>query len=140
MVLYSIDSPIYCHGPLLHTVQMAKIYHDSKTFVDKKLRFDPDLVAANFSQLMNLTHNKPSQNDLIIFISQHFESEGSEFQPWDPSDWLDEPSFLKKISNQQLRNWGKELHGAWKFLGRQIKGMQKNLFFLTFKRKESQKI
>ncbi|KZS20820.1 Trehalase [Daphnia magna] len=114
-------SPIYCHGPLLHTVQMAKIYHDSKTFVDKKLRFDPDLVAANFSQLMNLTHNKPSQNDLIIFISQHFESEGSEFQPWDPSDWLDDPSFLKKISNQQLRNWGKELHGAWKFLGRQIK-------------------
>ncbi|KAI9556421.1 hypothetical protein GHT06_016209 [Daphnia sinensis] len=114
-------SPIYCHGPLLHTVQMAKIYHDSKTFVDKKLRFDPDLVAANFSQLMDLTHNKPSQNDLIIFISQHFESEGSEFQPWDPSDWLDDPSFLKKISNQQLRNWGKELHGAWKFLGRQIK-------------------
>lgn len=102
---------------------MAKIYHDSKTFVDKKLRFDPDLVAANFSQLMDLTQNKPSQNDLVIFISQHFESEGSEFQPWDPSDWLDDPSFLKKISNQQLRNWGKELHGAWKFLGRQIKGM-----------------
>lgn len=28
------DSPIYCEGPLLHTVQLAKLYPDSKTFVD----------------------------------------------------------------------------------------------------------
>lgn len=114
---------------------MAKLYHDSKTFVDKKLRFDPELVAANFTQLMNLTDNNPSQNDLVIFISQHFESEGSEFQPWDPSDWLDSPSFLQNINNTQLRNWGKELHGAWKFLGRQIKGMQILLYkFSIFKK------
>lgn len=29
------DSPIYCEGPLLKTVQLAKLYPDSKTFVDK---------------------------------------------------------------------------------------------------------
>ena len=28
------DSPIYCSGDLLHTVQLAEIYSDSKTFVD----------------------------------------------------------------------------------------------------------
>lgn len=28
------DSPIYCSGDLLHTVQLAEIYADSKTFVD----------------------------------------------------------------------------------------------------------
>lgn len=29
------DSPIYCPGPLLETVQLAQLYPDSKTFVDK---------------------------------------------------------------------------------------------------------
>lgn len=101
---------------------MAKLFHDSKTFVDKKLRFHPELVSANFSRLMNHTRNQPSTNDLVIFINEHFESEGSEFAPWDPSDWHNTPSFLKKINNTQLRNWGEELHGAWKFLGRRIKG------------------
>jgi alpha,alpha-trehalase len=28
------DSPIYCHGEILHQVQLARPFHDSKTFVD----------------------------------------------------------------------------------------------------------
>lgn len=107
---------------------MAKLFHDSKTFVDKKLRFHPELVSANFTQLMNITGNQPSKNDLVLFINENFESEGSEFAPWDPSDWHENPSFLKKINNPQLRNWGQELHGAWKFLGRKIKGND-NVYF-----------
>lgn len=117
------NSQIYCHGPLLHTVQIAKLFHDSKTFVDKKLRFSPELVSANFSRLMDSTHNQPSKNDLIIFINENFEIEGSEFRPWNPTDWIANPSFLSKICNTQLREWGQELHGAWKFLGRTIKGI-----------------
>lgn len=31
------DSPIYCEGPLLKTVQLAGLYPDSKTFVDMVL-------------------------------------------------------------------------------------------------------
>lgn len=122
LILVTNCSQIYCHGPLLHTVQMAKLYHDSKTFVDKKLRFDPEVITANFTRLMNITRDQPTKNDLILFINEHFESEGSEFEPWDPSDWHETPSFLAKINNTQLRNWGDELHGAWKFLGRKIKG------------------
>lgn len=30
----SCDSPIYCDGDLLKTVQLARIFADSKTFVD----------------------------------------------------------------------------------------------------------
>lgn len=33
-ITYTCDSPIYCKGDLLHTVQMARIFSDSKTFVD----------------------------------------------------------------------------------------------------------
>lgn len=28
------DSPVFCYGEILHTVQMAKLFDDSKTFVD----------------------------------------------------------------------------------------------------------
>jgi alpha,alpha-trehalase len=31
---HSCDSPIYCEGPILKTVQLAELYSDSKTFVD----------------------------------------------------------------------------------------------------------
>jgi alpha,alpha-trehalase len=31
---YTCDSPIYCDGPILKTVQLARIFSDSKTFVD----------------------------------------------------------------------------------------------------------
>ena len=31
---YSCNSPIYCEGPILKTVQLARIFPDSKTFVD----------------------------------------------------------------------------------------------------------
>ena len=31
---YTCDSPIYCEGDILKTVQLARIFADSKTFVD----------------------------------------------------------------------------------------------------------
>jgi len=115
------QSEIYCHGEMLHTIQLAKLYHDSKTFVDKKLRFHPDVVLGKFSELLNNTQSNPSSEQLKLFIDEHFESEGSEFELWDPSDWISNPDFLKKINNSLLQNWGRELHEAWKFLGRKIK-------------------
>jgi len=48
---------------------------------------------------------------------------GSEFQSWDPIDWVENPPFLNGIDNIELRMWAQKLNEAWKFLGRQIKGM-----------------
>lgn len=115
------ESAIYCHGSLLHTVQMARLFQDSKTFVDKKLRFHPDLVLLQFERLMNVTSGLPSDADLAQFVEDCFESEGSEFEDWYPSDWTDDPAFLEKIRDAKLRQWGRELHDAWKYLGRKIK-------------------
>lgn len=36
---YSCDSPIYCDGDVLHTVQLARIFSDSKTFVDMVTKY-----------------------------------------------------------------------------------------------------
>ncbi len=101
---------------------MARLFQDSKTFVDKKLRFHPDLVLLQFERLMNVTSGLPSDADLAQFVEDCFESEGSEFEDWYPSDWTDDPAFLEKIRDAKLRQWGRELHDAWKYLGRKIKG------------------
>ena len=128
--IFYIHSEIYCHGKLLHTIQLAKLYHDSKTFVDKKLRYKPDLILEKFSELLNNTESNPSREELQLFVDQHFDNEGSEFETWEPSDWVSDPDFLKKINNSMLKNWGRELHDAWNFLGRQIKGSNTSIKYL----------
>ena len=54
-------SNIYCHAEnttnLLHVVQMAKLYNDSKTFVDKGLRSSPKEVLQTFDQLMQVYYD-----------------------------------------------------------------------------------
>lgn len=101
---------------------MAQLYKDSKTFVDKKLRFPPSQVLESFYQLLNQTENQPSQEDVALFVDANFDSEGLEFEPWDPSDWISDPAFLDTIVNPDLQEWGSQLHETWKFLGRKIKG------------------
>jgi len=111
------SSEIYCHGPMLHAIQMARLYNDSKTFVDKKLRHRPELVLQEFHQLPELV----SKEELQRFVDAHFDAEGSEFESWHPTDWVQDPQFLAGIADAQLRRWGRALHSDWKFLGRQIK-------------------
>lgn len=37
----TVHSQIYCHGELLHQVQMARLYRDDKQFVDMPLSSAP---------------------------------------------------------------------------------------------------
>ena len=46
---------IYCDGgpgSILHTVQMAKLFPDSKKFVDMKMKHDPAIVRQSFDSMM----------------------------------------------------------------------------------------
>jgi hypothetical protein len=52
------DSKIYCTSSdtsLLHTVQMARLYKDSKTFVDKPIKTSEQVVLNHFKTLMNVS-------------------------------------------------------------------------------------
>ena len=40
-------------GPLLRTIQMSALYKDSKTFVDKKLKYPAGKIIKNFETLDN---------------------------------------------------------------------------------------
>uniref|UniRef100_A0A8I3MYF4 Trehalase n=1 Tax=Canis lupus familiaris TaxID=9615 RepID=A0A8I3MYF4_CANLF len=115
------DSQIYCHGELLHQVQMAKLYQDDKQFVDMPLNSAPDQVLQRFRELA-ATHNQSIPlEQLRAFIQEHFQAGGQELQPWTPEDWKDSPQFLQKISDPKLRAWGGKLHELWKRLGKKVK-------------------
>ncbi|XP_060536907.1 trehalase isoform X2 [Cylas formicarius] len=115
-------SNIYCHGPLLHTIQMAKIHPDSKKFVDMKLRYSPNETLQKFDLFMaDYKDRKPTQVEVKEFVQQHFEPEGQEFEDWDPSDWVSHPKFLDRIQDDEFKLWGKKLNDIWKTLGRKMK-------------------
>lgn len=120
------DSNIYCYGELLHTVQMASIYADSKTFVDMKLKYPPNETLLRFDEMMNKTLRNPSRRDIELFVNDTFEPAGCEFEDWDPDDWIPNPAFLQKIDDPDLREWASKLNLLWKFLGRKIRIDVKN--------------
>lgn len=115
-------SIIYCHGPLLHTVQMAMIYQDSKTFVDLKLKQSPNETMKLFYKLMDEYTLKPDRFAIEHFVNENFEHAGSEFEEWTPDDWVENPRFLNSnVKDPLLREWGHRLNELWKLLGRKMK-------------------
>jgi alpha,alpha-trehalase len=55
-------------GPLFHDVQMARVFPDSKTFVDSRPRSAPEAIAARY-----LTERAKPGFDLKAFVAAHFD-------------------------------------------------------------------
>jgi alpha,alpha-trehalase len=105
---------IYCHGPVLETIQMSYIYNDSKTFVDMPMKYDPEDVMANFTALPN--HRNTT---LIQFLNDNFYSVGSDLEDWTPTDYVENPAFLQTVTNTSYRQWASDINGLWLLLGKQ---------------------
>ncbi|CAK9819937.1 unnamed protein product [Anthophora plagiata] len=114
-------SDVYCHGELLHTIQMASIYKDSKTFVDMKMKHPPNETLLLFREFMERVDHMPTRHQIEQFVNDTFDPEGSEFEEWDPEDWISHPHFLDKILDDDLRKFAADLNRIWKMLGRKIK-------------------
>ncbi|XP_024903086.1 trehalase [Pteropus alecto] len=115
------ESQIYCHGELLHQVQMAKLYQDDKQFVDMPLCSAPDQVIQRFNELVSTHNHSIPQQQLQLFLKEHFQAVGQELESWTPEDWKDSPRFLQKILDPKLRAWAGQLHQLWKKLGKKVK-------------------
>ncbi|CAK9825716.1 unnamed protein product [Anthophora retusa] len=114
-------SDVYCHGELLHTIQMASIYKDSKTFVDMKMKHPPNETLLLFREFMERVDHMPTRHQIEQFVNDTFDPEGSEFEEWDPEDWISHPHFLDKILDDDLRKFASDLNRIWKMLGRKMK-------------------
>uniref|UniRef100_A0A1B6DB06 Trehalase n=2 Tax=Clastoptera arizonana TaxID=38151 RepID=A0A1B6DB06_9HEMI len=116
----SCNSNIYCTGPLLHDVQLAKLYKDSKTFVDMKLRFDEQTVLDKYDILKRESGGVPSKDVLYKFVEENFET-GSELELWIPNDFTESPALLNSISDEKYKSWAKDLNHVFKNLTRKVK-------------------
>lgn len=101
---------------------MARIYNDSKTFVDMKLKQPADETLKLFDDFMaKYTDTKPTKDEIQTWVEQHFDPAGSEFEQWIPSDYKKDPEILNKITDKALRGFAEELNGIWHDLGRKMK-------------------
>ncbi|CAK6448710.1 unnamed protein product [Pipistrellus nathusii] len=115
------ESPVYCHGELLHQVQMAKLYPDDKQFVDMPMASHPDQVLQAFRRLASAHNHSVPRPQLQAFVKEHFWPVGLELLSWVPEDWTASPRFLEKIADARLRSWAGQLHQLWKKLGKKMK-------------------
>ncbi|XP_052759357.1 uncharacterized protein LOC113519591 [Galleria mellonella] len=113
------NSSIYCSGDLLHKVQLARIYPDSKTFVDLKLVYSENDTLDNFAKLMDATNKNPSREALIQFVNKYF-VDGNELSHWSPPDFDANPPILEQISDPKLKQFAKDVIQIWARLGRKV--------------------
>lgn len=114
-------SQIYCYGNLLHTIQMASIYKDSKTFVDMKMRVSEAETLVKFNDFMTQHNQSPTQTEVKEWVETNFVARGNEFVDWIPGDWVRDPKFLQRIKDNALREWASDLNSFWIKLGRKMK-------------------
>ncbi|CAI5715537.1 unnamed protein product [Peronospora destructor] len=119
---------IYCRGPLLHAVQMANVYSDSKYFVDMPIKVN----SSAFDILMDFQHRELAtteyrdnvhdthEQQLRRFIDDHFDLPGTDLLPITPIDYQGQfhPPMVADIQDEELREWAFSLHQIWANLGR----------------------
>ncbi|KAF5270983.1 hypothetical protein FQA39_LY18856 [Lamprigera yunnana] len=116
----SCDSPVYCYGDLLHTVQMGRIFNDSKTFVDLKMKQSQNQTLQDFENLKAETNNKPTKAQIEQFVWDHFEK-GNELENHNLTDFNPNPAFINKISNETVKEFTQNLLNIWPQLARKVK-------------------
>ena len=111
------DHEIFCKPDesVLHEIQLAKIFKDSKTFVDMPMKFNIEKVLENFKKLTD-----HSRTTLETFVKENFDDEGTELETIQPSDWRENPKFIDEISDDTFKDLALEMNNIWKNLTRKI--------------------
>ncbi|KAF8324785.1 Six-hairpin glycosidase-like protein [Cantharellus anzutake] len=127
-------SEIFCPGsPILQAINLAGLYNDSKTFVDKPTVTSTNETLEYFHSIFEggVSGGDPANpmltttyQRLIDFVNTNFKSEGLELEEIspcviDPSLDNSTPSFLSptRIHDPLMLGWAHIVHGYWSQLG-----------------------
>ncbi|TFY59876.1 hypothetical protein EVG20_g7628 [Dentipellis fragilis] len=103
-------SEIFCAGPLLQTVNIAQLYADPKTFVDKPTNGSAQAVLQNFA---SVNSTNATEGALVNFVDANFRGEGAELEGLPIPNFEPSPAFLKNVSDPLLKSWSQVVHGFW---------------------------
>jgi len=94
---------------LLQTVDVANVYPDSKTFVDKPTSKSPQQVLSDFNNISTGT----TYGEIVNFLDTDFSGEGQELEALSLSNFNSNPPFLQNVTDSLLQAWSKTVHGYW---------------------------
>ncbi|KAI0354813.1 glycoside hydrolase [Trametes cingulata] len=103
-------SRIFCAGALLQTVNLARAYADSKTFVDKPTSKSSQQVLSDFAALGNGTI---TEGAVVNFLDNDFRGEGLELEAVALADFNAQPAFLSRVSDSLVKAFSQTVHGFW---------------------------
>ncbi|OQV12117.1 Trehalase [Hypsibius exemplaris] len=117
------DSPIFCYGSLLHTVQTLKLFPDSKWFVDLPLKVPPAVALAEFAKLGPI--EGISADQMRIFLNSTFlSSPENNMVVRKPIDYKSVSdgglSLHQHIAEAKYQVMAEAIHEKWESLGRTI--------------------
>lgn len=102
-------SEIFCAGQLLQAVNVAHLYPDDKTFVDKPTSKSSREVLNDFRNISSGT----TYGQIVSFLEQDFTGEGRELQPLTLPNFNAEPAFLRNVTDPVVKGFAQAVHGFW---------------------------
>lgn len=112
-------SQIFCAGALLQTVNLANVYSDPKTIVDKPTSKRSQQVLADFAAFYKNGSALVTEGSIVNFEDDDFVGEGLEMEPISLTNFVEEPAFLGNVTDPLLRAWSQIVSGYWEDLVRQ---------------------
>ncbi|KAG2054179.1 glycoside hydrolase family 37 protein [Suillus hirtellus] len=106
---------IFCAGSLLQTVNIAQVYSDPKTFVDKPTGKSSQQVLADFS---NFNLSTATEGEVVNFVDSDFLGEGLELEAAALTNFNPTPAFLSNVTDPLLKAFAQTVHGYWTQLAR----------------------
>ncbi|KAF8272594.1 glycoside hydrolase [Lactarius quietus] len=103
-------SEIFCAGALLQTVNIADLWSDPKTFVDKPTNSSPQSVLTAFAPI-NTTNT--TEGAVLNFVDTNFRGEGLELEAQTLPNFKANPPFLNNVTDPLLRAFAQVVHTYW---------------------------
>ncbi|CAI4227101.1 unnamed protein product [Auanema sp. JU1783] len=111
---------VYCRGSLLDAVQMAKLFPDSKHFVDMSMRHDAETIMKSWEDLKEANSTGIPVDILRTFIFDNFDEPEGELVEENPLDWDPKVDSFQYILDESYRVFAYALHRKWPSLYRRI--------------------
>lgn len=80
---------------------MARLYEDSKTFVDKKLKRSESEILADYAELKQRSGGTVSNEALLKFVNENFDED--KLIEWIPPDFTDQPPVADNIKDANYK-------------------------------------